>query len=118
NYDVHTLAIHSIYIDENWSNRDISVFIFQRIYNSLEDGQTAILQMNKFSGEKEWHHPYRRKIRFERVELGRVKFHQAHLLATHTLRRQSTISAGFDETIASPILTTYEEEKKRRENER
>lgn len=110
-WDRETIAIHSLYVDKNISNRDASIVIFERVYNDLKEDQGAILQMSKFSFAKDWDKPYRQRMNVMKIETFRGRMYQAMLLAGDALRRKADISEVFDEPFHfSVIQQTREEE--------
>lgn len=115
NWENYVIGITSIYIDENISNRDASIAIFQHIYNQLGDDERAILQMNRFSHTKGWHNAYKSRIHFHHIERHRGRIYHAQLLAQDAIRRKSNITERFDEPVKFSIVQTYKEENERKE---
>lgn len=109
-WDDETLAIHSLYVNKNISNLDASMIIFKRVFYALNEGEDAILQMNRFSFAKDWDKPFRDQLKIKHIETVRGRMYQASLLAHDALKRQSDISEVFDEPMRfSPIRQQKEE---------
>lgn len=114
NWENYVIGITSIYIDENISNRDASIAIFQHIYNQLEDDERAILQMNRFSQTKTWHLAFKNKINFYHIERQRGRIFHAQLLADDAIRRKTNIIERFDDPVKFSILEMEREERERK----
>lgn len=114
-WDAETVAIHSLFIDKNVSNRDASVVVFQTIYNELETGQFALLQMNKYSYRKEWDKPYRSRLRTQFIEATRGRVYHANLLARDALKRGYDVEERFTEPFSFSVVQQEKIEKERGE---
>lgn len=112
-YDLHTLEIKSIYIDEKMSNRDLQIFIFKTLGDEIKESQRALLEMNQFSKSKNNHLPYNERIFFRQIEAYRGRLYQPYLLAQDALKRKTTITERFDETINFDIAKQERLERRR-----
>lgn len=108
-WDKETIAIHSLYIDGDWSNREISVNIFQRICNLLKDNEHALIQMHKYSFKKGYDLPYRNRLCVQNIESFRGRSFQSWLLADDALRRKTDICTVFDEPFHFSVIEAEKE---------
>ena len=110
NWELDVKAIHSLYVDQNISNRDTQVTIYQFISNQLADDEHAILQMNKFSRRQNHHLAYKNKISVHHIEYFRGRIFHARLLADDAIKRKSDISETFEEAMSFSIIQQEKEE--------
>lgn len=110
NWELDVKAIHSLYVDQNISNRDAQATIYQFISNQLVDDEHAILQMNKFSRRQNHHLAYKNKISVYHIEYFRGRIFHANLLAEDAIRRKSDVSETFDEPMQFSIIQAEKEE--------
>lgn len=109
-WDKETIAVHSLYVDKEISNKEASLIIFQRIFNELEEGEGAILQMNRYSFRKQWDKPYRAVMNVQFIETFRGRIKQTNTLAHDAIRRQSDISEVFEEPMCFDVIELEKEE--------
>lgn len=110
NWELDVRAIHSLYVEQNISNRDSQVMIYQFISNQLADDEHAILQMNKFSRRQNHHLAYKNKISVHHTEYFRGRIFHARLLADDAIKRKSDISETFEEAMSFSIIQQEKEE--------
>jgi|SRR5699024_4840137 len=105
------IAIQSLYVNKDISNRDASIIVFQRIYDELDDGELAILRMVKYTHTKGWDAPYRMKLRVRHVDGIRGQVYQTELLARDALSRKTDIEERFEEPFLFSVIEQEREEK-------
>lgn len=109
-WDSEVIGVHSIYSENNLSNRDVAVSIYQTIYHLLDDDEWAILRMSQASRGKPWHKAYENKIRIEKTAVERGSMYHAQLLAEDAIKRQATITEQFDEPFSFSVVQQEKEE--------
>jgi len=110
NWEAHVIAIHSIYIDDNLSNRKIQTYVYRKIKNMLADDERAILQTYQFNKKKNFHTPYVNRLHVRKIEQFRGSLFHTYLLAHDALRRKTTISEQFNEPMVFSVIKQYRKE--------
>jgi len=109
-WDSEVIGLHSIYSENNLSNRDVAVSIYQTIYHLLDGDEWAMLRMSQASRGKPWHRPYEDKIRIEKTAVERGSMYHAQLLAEDAIKRQTTIIEHFVEPFSFSVVQQEKEE--------
>lgn len=112
NWENYVVAIHSIYDDNNTSNRGTVSNIFQYIRNRLlDDDEKAIVQLCRYNKSQGIHIAYNSKIIVRGMSRRLGHAYHAELLAEDALRRQSTIKEEFDDYMQFSIVQQEKEER-------